>query len=57
MELTMIRHTSVDVPKGTCYGQSDVALASTFLEEAAAVKEKLLSDSFDTVYCLSLIHI
>lgn len=50
----MIRHTSVDVPKGTCYGQSDVALASTFLEEAAAVKEKLLSDSFDTVYCSPL---
>lgn len=41
MEVIFIRHTSVDVPPGTCYGQSDVALRSTFPEEAKAVSERL----------------
>ena len=50
----MIRHTSVDVPKGTCYGQTDVSLAPTFDEEAAAVKSILLPHHFDAVYCSPL---
>lgn len=54
MELIMIRHTSVDVPKGTCYGQTDVALAQTFEEEAAKVKTLLLPHHFDAVYCSPL---
>ena len=41
MEVIFIRHTSVDVPPGTCYGQSDVALRPTFPEEAKAVSERL----------------
>ena len=35
MELILIRHTSVDVPPGVCYGQTDVPLKPTFEEEAA----------------------
>ncbi len=54
MELIMIRHTSVDVPKGICYGQSDVPLAPTFEEEAASVNSRLLSERFDAVYCSPL---
>lgn len=34
MELILIRHTSVDVPPGVCYGQTDVPLKSTFEQEA-----------------------
>ncbi len=41
MNVYLVRHTSVDVPRGVCYGQSDVPLRTTFREEAAAVKEKL----------------
>ena len=41
MKLTFIRHTSVDVPKGTCYGQTDVPLRDTFLQEAAEVSIRL----------------
>lgn len=37
----MIRHTSVGVPKGTCYGWSDVPVADTFEQEAAVTKENL----------------
>lgn len=37
----LIRHTKPDVPKGLCYGQTDVPLAVSFPEEAAAVERKL----------------
>lgn len=39
----MIRHTSVDVLPGTCYGQTDVPLKATFKEEAARTKAALES--------------
>ena len=41
MNVYLVRHTSVDVPRETCYGQSDVPLKPTFPKEAALVKEKL----------------
>ena len=34
MEIYLIRHTSVDVPAGYAYGQTDVPLKPTFEEEA-----------------------
>ncbi len=43
MEVILIRHTAVDVPTGTCYGQTDVPLKSTFEEEAAVTKAALES--------------
>lgn len=50
MRLFIIRHTSVAVPKGVCYGQTDVPLAGTFEEEAELVKEKIKGIRFDHVY-------
>lgn len=50
MKLTLIRHTSVDVPKGICYGITDVPLASTFPEELKKVRQKLVYMKFDVVY-------
>lgn len=50
MELYLIRHTSVAVPKGICYGGTDVALSSTFEEEAAVVKSRLEGLKFDAVF-------
>lgn len=41
MYVTLIRHTSVDIPKGTCYGQTDVPLAQSFPQEAAETKAQL----------------
>ncbi|MBR4601791.1 MAG: alpha-ribazole phosphatase [Prevotella sp.] len=43
MEVYMIRHTSVGVPKGTCYGWTDVPVADTFEQEAAETKHNLES--------------
>ena len=41
MDIIMIRHTRVGVPKGTCYGWSDVPVADTFEEEASKTKKHL----------------
>lgn len=49
MEIYLVRHTSVNVAKGTCYGQTDVALAATFTEELALI-QKALPQQFDAVY-------
>ncbi|MDR0427952.1 MAG: alpha-ribazole phosphatase [Dysgonamonadaceae bacterium] len=50
MKLTAVRHTSVNVPSGVCYGFSDVSLNSSFQEEADKVKEKIKGLHFDQVY-------
>ena len=41
MDVYLVRHTSVDVPRGVCYGQSDVLLKETFPQEGEGVKAKL----------------
>lgn len=55
MEVIFIRHTSVDVPRGVCYGQTDVPLQSSFEQEAAATSGHLKAyrpqgGDFDHVY-------
>jgi len=55
MEVILIRHTSVDVPPGTCYGQSDVPVRDTFEQEAEAVSRNLAAfQPFDCVYASPL---
>lgn len=41
MEVILVRHTSVDVPKGTCYGWTDVPVRQTFEQEAEVTKRQL----------------
>ncbi len=48
--MTLIRHTSVDVAPGTCYGQTDVPVRPTFAEEAAFTRQALSGKRFDKVY-------
>ncbi|MCD8318661.1 MAG: alpha-ribazole phosphatase [Paraprevotella sp.] len=50
MEIYLARHTSVDVPKGTCYGFTDVPLKPTFKREASATRLRLNGLTFDRVY-------
>ena len=50
MFISLIRHTRVAVPPGTCYGWTDVPVADTFEEEAAVVRQRLMGMSFDAVY-------
>lgn len=50
MIITAIRHTSVDVPSGICYGITDVPLAATFLEETAQIQAELGHRQFERIY-------
>ena len=50
MEVFLIRHTAVDVPAGYAYGQTDVPLKASFMEEAARVKQALEGHTFDQVW-------
>ncbi len=50
MEIYFVRHTSVDVPSGICYGSTDVDLKSTFSEEAQEVKNRLKGLQFDKIF-------
>lgn len=50
MRVHFVRHTSVDVPRGMCYGQTDVPLQASFEEEAAVVHEKVSQLPHGKVY-------
>lgn len=50
MEIVLIRHTSVDVPPGVCYGQTDVPLRDSFEQEAATTAGRLKGVDFDKVF-------
>jgi alpha-ribazole phosphatase len=41
MDIYLIRHTKTNTLKGLCYGQTDVELADSFLEEANQLQQKL----------------
>lgn len=50
MKLFLIRHTSLQVPSGICYGQSDIDIASSFYDEALITQQNLIQTPFDAVY-------
>lgn len=50
MDVTLVRHTRVAVVPGMCYGNTDVDLATSFLEEAERVRLNLADRVFDLVY-------
>jgi alpha-ribazole phosphatase len=50
MKLTLIRHTSLQVPVGVCYGQSDIDVAASFANELELTKAKIAGMMFDAVY-------
>jgi alpha-ribazole phosphatase len=41
MEIYLIRHTTPDVAKGVCYGQSDLNITATFAAEAELIRAHL----------------
>lgn len=50
MKLHLIRHTSLNIPAGVCYGQSDVDVSVNFHTERDHLKQKLAHIQFDAVY-------
>ncbi|MEH0157890.1 alpha-ribazole phosphatase [Limibacter armeniacum] len=49
MEIYLIRHTTPDVAKGICYGQTDLGVKTSFGEEVSRLKT-LLPERFDHIY-------
>lgn len=54
MKLILVRHTSVAVEKGVCYGRTDVPLTPSFPDEAREVKRKLSAYDISAAYCSPL---
>lgn len=54
MNLHLIRHTSLDIAAGVCYGQSDVDVSANFAAECSALSAKLGGIQFDAVYASPL---
>lgn len=50
MHLTLIRHTTVDVPPGMIYGQTDVPLSASFNNEAEKIMAQIKECTFDVLY-------
>jgi alpha-ribazole phosphatase len=50
MNIYLIRHTKVDVAKGICYGQTDVELADSFIEEVKIIESLIENIQFDKIY-------
>lgn len=50
MTIIAVRHTSVAVPAGMCYGQTDVKLATTYIHEIKKVANELISENYSSVY-------
>lgn len=53
MEITVIRHTSLAIEAGICYGQMEVPLASTYQENYLEFKGEI-KEKFDAVFCSPL---
>lgn len=50
MEIYLVRHTTPDIEKGVCYGQSDIGLSNSFKREAKVVFDKILLSNKVQVY-------
>jgi alpha-ribazole phosphatase len=49
MEIYLIRHTATAIGKGVCYGQSDLDVHDSFLQDAVKIKS-LLPDEIEQAY-------
>ena len=56
MKIYAIRHTSVNVKPGICYGQTDVDVAESFSEEQKHLLQELERVGFDAVWSSPLLR-
>ena len=54
LKLTLIRHTSLQIAPGVCYGQTDVDVSVSFMQEALITQKKLADMAIDAVFCSPL---
>jgi alpha-ribazole phosphatase len=56
MKIYAVRHSSVNVKPGICYGQTDVDVAESFYEEQKRLSQELAQVSFDAVWSSPLLR-
>ena len=56
MEIWLIRHTTPQVDNGICYGQLDLDVKDSFIEEAGLIKQHVEGILFDKVYSSPLVR-
>jgi alpha-ribazole phosphatase len=50
MIVYLLRHTKTEIKDGTCYGQSDIGVSKSFYDEQTAIKERLSTIAFDSIF-------
>ena len=50
MEIILVRHTTPDIEKGICYGQADIGITNSFLEELQPILKDVPVNDANTVY-------
>jgi alpha-ribazole phosphatase len=50
VELVLVRHTTLAIESGICYGQADVLPSDTFVDEAELVAKNLVDVKPDQIY-------
>jgi len=50
MEIYLVRHTTPDIQKGICYGQSDIGLTNSFQSEVLNIHNKIPLQEISRVY-------
>ncbi len=50
MEIYLIRHTTPDIEKGICYGQTNIGVTNSFFKEVDAIKKQLSENKNYKVY-------
>lgn len=50
MEIILVRHTTPNIEKDICYGQADIGLTDSFLEEIKPILQEVPVNDKNTVY-------
>ncbi|WP_035095333.1 alpha-ribazole phosphatase [Aquimarina megaterium] len=50
MEIYLVRHTTPNIEKGICYGQSDIGITNTFTAEVEKIHQSIPVHEITTIY-------
>jgi len=54
MEIYLVRHTTPNIQKGICYGQSDLGITHTFESETTEIHKQIPIQEISEIYCSPL---
>ncbi|WP_109299216.1 alpha-ribazole phosphatase [Aquimarina sp. AU474] len=54
MEIYLVRHTTPNIDKGICYGQSDIGITDSFQTEVEKIHNQIPISEISKIYCSPL---